>query len=215
MKWERGDFRKGMTLVEVLVSIAVCAVLAVLALSAIKKARERSRRSSCINNLRQTGLGASQWAIDNKSEFPMVLSTNLGGTREYIESGELFRYFQVMSNDLNTPVILVCPSDVRQPAKDFNTLRNSNISYFIALDATEQTPSLILSGDRNLTNDTLLPNGILEITSKSVVGWTDKMHKGQGNVALADGSVMALSSSHVRAMLANTGMATNRLAMPW
>jgi len=40
------------------------------------------------------------------------------------------------------------------------------------------------------------------------------MHKNQGNVALADGSVQAFSSSRLQEVLSNTGVATNRLAMP-
>ena len=62
----------------------------------------------------------------------------------------VYHHFQVMSNELNTPVILVCPSDVRGFARDFSSLRNANISYFVNLDAGEATPAMPLCGDRNL-----------------------------------------------------------------
>lgn len=49
--------RRGFTLVELLVAIAIVAALAALLLPALQAARESSRRVSCANNLRQVGVG--------------------------------------------------------------------------------------------------------------------------------------------------------------
>jgi prepilin-type N-terminal cleavage/methylation domain-containing protein/prepilin-type processing-associated H-X9-DG protein len=48
---------KGFTLIELLVVIAIIAVLIGLLLPAVQAAREAARRASCVNNLKQIGLG--------------------------------------------------------------------------------------------------------------------------------------------------------------
>ena len=49
--------RRGFTLIELLVVIAIIAVLIALLLPAVQAAREAARRSGCVNNLKQIGLG--------------------------------------------------------------------------------------------------------------------------------------------------------------
>ena len=57
--------RRGFTLIELLVVIAIIAVLIALLLPAVQAAREAARRSTCINNMKQIGLGFLNYESTN------------------------------------------------------------------------------------------------------------------------------------------------------
>ncbi|MGH7138291.1 MAG: DUF1559 domain-containing protein, partial [Pirellulales bacterium] len=53
--------RRGVTVVELAVAIAVIGLLCAILLAAIQRSRETARRGQCSNNLRQIGVALSQY----------------------------------------------------------------------------------------------------------------------------------------------------------
>lgn len=200
------------TVVELLVILAVIILLGVLMTPPMYHKRYRATRIACMHNLRTIGVSFYTWALDHSNQFPARLTGTFGSSQEH--AGEAFRHFQILSNELVSPLVVVCPADTRRPAKDFGpSFSNTNVSYFVNLEATNDPPQMFLAGDRNITNGAPPINGILTLTTNSVVGWTHEMHNLVGHVLLADGSVQQLSRSKLNQSLRFSG-GTNRLAMP-
>ena len=217
MKLLRKNSASALSRVEVLMIVAVAGFLFCLGLLWLRDARTRARSICCNCNLKQVGLAFRVWAGDHKEKYPTQVSITNGGVMELNVKGDVFPVFQVMSNELNTPYILVCPEDsTRFPAKSFATnFDDSKISYFVGLDASDSMPQMFLTGDRNLaTNGVSVLRGILELTTNQIAGWTQEIHKNQGNVGMADGSVQGFSNRALNEALQNTGVTTNRLAIP-
>lgn len=94
------------------------------------------QKITCVNNLKQIGLAIRIWSGDNNDQYPFHLSTNLGGTLEHCAAGpdgfdrNGWLHLCVLSNELNTPLVLVCPQDrTKKAATNFNVLRAENVTY--------------------------------------------------------------------------------------
>jgi hypothetical protein len=209
-----------LTLFEVAVVVAVLVVLAAVLLPVLAATKRKSSRLGCTNNVKQIGLAYRIWEGDNGDIYPMGISVTNGGSREMAATGDVALTFLVMSNELSTPKILLCPNDP-DPDRIYNTnnffgLCNSNISYLVGVDATnEANPQLILSGDCNLEmGGRPVKSGLLSVRKGDPVAWQPPRHGTCGNLGLADGSVQSTTSSGLHDYLVPTGLATNRLAIP-
>ncbi len=177
---------RAFTLIELLVVIAIIAILAGMLLPALAKAKAKAQRIKCSSNLKQVALSFKMFAGDNEQQFPGKLDVN-----KFAQSNRTaWRHFAMLSNELGSTKILMCPGDViRQPnaANIFGvsdpvnnlvgltTASNGAVSYFVGVEADETKPNMLLTGDRNMgTNNQMVfasgTNFHLVLTTVDAVG---------------------------------------------
>jgi hypothetical protein len=126
----------------------VTAVGAAMLLPALAKAKDRAQSVACVNNMRQINLALRIWADDHGNRYPFMVSKDQGGSLEYCDRNadgydlNAVRHFQVLSNELNVPKILVCPEDdSKSAASSFDDLQAGNVSYQILTGEKGPAPS--------------------------------------------------------------------------
>jgi len=210
--------RRAFTLIELLVVIAIIAILAALLLPTLARAKEQARRIECVNNLRQIVVAFRVFSLDRDGYFPWHASQSDGGTYG-TPAGECWRNYLAISNELVTPKILRCPSDLatRATASSWFTTadgfanvaqRGRALSYFVGLDGYELVPVTLMAGDRNIGGATTdqcesacpAPGVAAQDMNKTInnVAWTNSIHGLQGDLALSDGSVLKARTFDLR-----------------
>lgn len=208
---------RGLTLVEILVIIFALTVLSLLLLPALAAAKKKATKIQCANNLSQIELAFRVWEGNHNNNYPRDLSSTNIWTFGRPAQVNVESVFRIMSNELSTPFVLVCPADKNcQEAPDFKIpLTSSNISYFINLDANEVNPQDPLSGDDNFeVNGVPVKSSFLEISSSTLIAWSAARHRFSGNIALADGSVQGVSNFGLINYFCSTNAVHMRLAIP-
>ena len=192
---------KGFTLIELLVVIAIIAILATLLLPTLAKGKLKAKQTECGSNLRQVGLAFRMFADEHDNRLPMQVSVRRGGTQEYANRGETWRHFQVMSNLLVNPKLVVCPADRQRGSTNWSALGNLNTSFFVGLDAQIGRTHQMLAGDRNILTPGYQTPGVVPIRTNSTAFWTEDLHQYRGNILFADGHVEGTDSDGLQRVI--------------
>src|SRR4051812_23892404 len=107
--------RKGFTLIELLVVIAIIAILAAILFPVFAKAREKARQATCVSNLKQLGLGLTQYLQDNDERYPSAAN----GQTNQISAGALGYWPYAISPYVKSRGVYRCPDELTANAVSY------------------------------------------------------------------------------------------------
>ena len=172
MKSKNCECENGFTLIEILVVIAIIAMLAALLLPALSSARERARRTACLNNLRQFSIAYEMYAEDWYERFP-------SSPESLYDADNNETTLSIYPDYIKTPKTFWCPSSLNRenlyPKTIDSTTWNNSYSFVFGLSTSNNCSAPV---------PVISDNGVFTLSSLPYGN-----HKYGINVLYLDGSV--------------------------
>jgi len=189
MKHIKNKAARGFTLIELLVVIAIIAILAAMLLPALASAKERAKRISCVNNLRQIALSINIYCTDNNDFMPPLKWRNSANLQYPYE---MFRYSppnvplptSTLDADggpynlgslwyakvVNDGKIFYCPSNLKGDdlTYDWYTLK---MAWPFGGDPSASNPGYVRSGYQYFPQSTKLGAAVTAVGAQIVPQW--------------------------------------------
>jgi prepilin-type N-terminal cleavage/methylation domain-containing protein/prepilin-type processing-associated H-X9-DG protein len=128
--------KRGFTLIELLIVIAIIAILAAILFPVFARARENARRSSCMSNLKQVGLGALQYSQDYDEK--VLPGQTVAGSTTY------FSWQLAIDPYLKSRQVLRCPSALsNMTAFSYNNSFGVGARSSASVELASQVPTFV------------------------------------------------------------------------
>jgi len=110
--------REAFTLIELLVVIAIISILAAILFPVFARARENARRTSCLSNMKQIGLGVMMYVQDYDERYPPAQITDeqtppggwAGGPGSWAEGEKRWIWQNIIYPYTKSMQVCICPS---------------------------------------------------------------------------------------------------------
>ncbi len=147
--------RCAFTLIELLVVIAIIAILAAILFPVFARARENARRTSCLSNMKQMGLGAMMYMQDYDERYPPAIIDNATTPPDgfYWSGGSTIWFWpQIIYSYTKNMQMFYCPSSSSHPVDSLGRpiVLNNNYgaNYYIMRDG-RSTPGIPIAAIQN------------------------------------------------------------------
>lgn len=173
-------YRRSFTLIELLVVVAIIAVLVALLLPALQRVRDQARMTVCATQLKQIGIGLTQYADENGGAFP----PNPGHFHDVVGSSDMRPLLYEYLPDAH---VFYCPASGRRENEKYidkfydpNTFgpgKEFEIDYPIFIN-----PSLsgVIWGPASLQDNPIRSVGVIYPTRQVIS--TDHVQAGAGTL---------------------------------
>lgn len=152
LKRPRAHRANGFTLIELLIVIAIIALLAAILFPVFSRVRENARRTACLSNMKQLGLGMMQYAQDYDEKLPRGTYPNGAFTYGVGWAGQIMPHVKSIQ-------IFKCPNEkFKAPSGDV-------VSYTYNISIPSNPPTLVNGISGNLSGFTAASKTVLLLES--------------------------------------------------